>query len=538
MDTGLSFEVVSENYSWPILVQHSENNTYSIDYPSKGYILFLNPQLEDFEYNFAGNVENLKETPYWNPRSNFLIFACGELEKTPTEFAYTVLSVLKNTGNIINAVLFIFTGDTEETNSTSNGNTTNNTSLEDFTTIYAYTLFPYLNGACNENVIVLIGKWTVHNASEDSFNAIDFFPNKLPRRFSGCVLKVGAIEPEPSVIKSIIRLKMEKRNLKSGETDIFGGFVPAMYPLHLFGDVSIAIFSDGFIYLVPCPNTLMKTEKVVALFRLSTWISMGFVFIFVSVLFWILSHYPTRRNDYTGFNLLSQCFSAAWAVLLGVSEFVYYICVVLFLQSAQCFKLTFTTYLVEPGYEARLETLDDVKRAGLTFGFYDILRDVEGIAALDELNTFESKTCLDFVECVRNVMFKKDSFTAAFRYLPFYVASMSGVYDHSKVVCFLDKAILTLPVGMVFPIGSPLLNIYNVHVRRCLEGGLLQVYMSQLEHVVNLKSNKTVEDNEFVVFSLTHLSPVFMLLFIGCILSVILFVCELIAVTSKIKNQD
>ncbi|KAJ9578745.1 hypothetical protein L9F63_005034 [Diploptera punctata] len=321
-----------------------------------------------------------------------------------------------------------------------------------------------------------------------------------------------------------------------------------MYPLHLFGDVSIAIFSDGFIYLVPCPNTLMKTEKVVALFRLSTWISMGFVFIFVSVLFWILSHYPTRRNDYTGFNLLSQCFSAAWAVLLGVSVpqmplslgtrnlFIIYVWYCFAISTV--FQAYFTTYLVEPGYEARLETLDDVKRAGLTFGFYDILRDVEGIAALDELNTFESKTCLDFVECVRNVMFKKDSFTAAFRYLPFYVASMSGVYDHSKVVCFLDKAILTLPVGMVFPIGSPLLNIYNVHVRRCLEGGLLQVYMSQLEHVVNLKSNKTVEDNEFVVFSLTHLSPVFMLLFIGCILSVILFVCELIAVTSKIKNQD
>jgi hypothetical protein len=79
---------------------------------------------------------------------------------------------------------------------------------------------------------------------------------------------------------------------------------------------------------------------------------------------------------------LPESISAAWAVLLGVSvpalpvssgmRFPFIIYVWYCFAIRTIFQAFFTTYLVEPGYEATIETLDDVLRRGLKFGSYDV----------------------------------------------------------------------------------------------------------------------------------------------------------------------
>ncbi|KAJ9592324.1 hypothetical protein L9F63_001144 [Diploptera punctata] len=423
----ISLEIANDNYLWPVLVQNPENEDYSIDFPYKGYIIFTNPQTEDFEYIFADNVEKIKNKPFWNPRLNFLVLACGELEKTTEKIADTVLSILKHTDNVINAVLLIFTDDTNDT--------TENI------TVSAYTLFPYLNGACNEETVLLIGKWNMHNVSDETFKAVDLFPSKLPKNFMGCVLNVGAIGPEPYVIKEnytnqegeehfvlqgigmelinlfvnevnftpkfsepVIEMKYENIlnlifMLASGEIDIAGGCLPGIQPLTLVADASVPMYIDTFDYLVPCPQSMAKTEKIVTLFSLSTWACMGLVFIFVSILFWILSKYPAQRDAFTGFNLLAQCFSASWAILLGISVpqipvslhtrnlFIVYVWYCFAISTV--FQAYFTTYLVEPGYEARIETLEDVMAAGLKLGSYPVMLDLQNIIDLPKQSEFQ-----------------------------------------------------------------------------------------------------------------------------------------------------
>ncbi|KAJ9580356.1 hypothetical protein L9F63_003991 [Diploptera punctata] len=545
--------------------------------------------MEEFENTFTENVENLKNTPYWNPRSNFLVFACGKLKKPPAEFAHRVLSALKQTSNIINAVLFIFTGDTEQVNSNSNGCTTNNTLIENIKAISAYTLFPYINGACNEDVIVLIGKWNAHNTSQDSFKSIDFFPDKIPKRFTGCVLNITAFGVEPYLIvktyksengenkfifegigMELINLFAREVNLtpnfinpvtefksegmlelydllSNGLIDILAGLIPSVLPINSFADLSVPVLIDTLEYVVPCPKPMKKTEKIIALFSLSTWISMGLVFIIVSILFWLLSNYPTRRNDFTRFNLLTQSFSAAWAVLLGNSVpqipkflgtrtlFIIYVWYCFAISTV--FQAYFTTYLVEPGYDGHLKTLDDVKRAELKLGTYYIMETFQRAVDIEELDDFEQIIYTDINECVKTVLFNRDTFSAALSYFPSYLASLAGISDQSKVVCFLDKSVITLSLAVAAPIGHPLLKNLNVHIRRCVEAGLLEGYWSKIKHEVNLKANNTDEDSEYVVFSLTHLSAVFMLLLYGHILSAILLVSEL-AVFWIMRNKS
>ncbi|KAJ9580359.1 hypothetical protein L9F63_003994 [Diploptera punctata] len=579
----ITLQIASDNYLRSMLMRNPENDEYYTEYPYEGHILFTNAQSEDFKDIFFENILKLKMKPYWNPRSNFVVFACGKLKEFPEEFADTVLTNLKQTDNITNAVLFIFTGDTDEIDYNLNEKETNVTSIETITTIYAYTLFPYLNGACNVENTVKIGKWSVNNSSGDIFKGVDFFPTKLPKRFMGCVLNIGGIGPEPYVIKQsymyqdvenkfvlqglgleLINLfadvmnmtpsyqepfvKVEPETLSellvsliSGESDIVGGFFPGIYPLNTYVDVSFQILSDTVKYIVTCPKLMTKTEKIIYLFSLSTWISIGLVFTFVSVLFWMLSNYPARKRDFSAFNLLAQCFSAAWTVLLGISVpqmpvlletrilFITYVWYCFAISTV--FQAYFTTYLVEPGYEARLETLGDVIRAGLKFNTYKVMDVIENIFDLPDLNVFEQTVFTDMGECVRNVMFNRSSFTFAVSYFPSYLASLSGVHDQSKVVCSLDELLLTMPMTAALPIGNPLLHTLNVHIRRCLEGGFLEGYWSKIKHEVNLKANKTYEGSEYVVFSLSHLSPGFTLLFAGYFLSVILFMCELIQFT-------
>ncbi|KAJ9588518.1 hypothetical protein L9F63_018100 [Diploptera punctata] len=505
------------------------------------------------------------------------------LNETAEEFADTILYTLKKSDYVINSVLFIFTSDQD--NYKDDQENTIETSIENITTIYAYTLYPYLNGACNQDVPSLIGKWSLDDESDQTISSINFFPNKVPRDLMGCVLNIGAVGPEPYAIKQaytneeqedkivlegigVVLIKLFAReinatskylepvtkldtfnmlglavSLKTGEMDILAGAVPATHPLFTYIDISVAVFIDTLKYLVPCPKAVAKTDKILTLFSSSTWTCMAFVMIFVSVLFWGLSNYPVSTSDFIGFRMFSQCFGAAWAILLGVSVpqmplslrtrnlFIIYVWYCFAISTI--FQAFFTSYLVEPGYEARLKNLDDVIKAGLKLGSYEMMNNFEAMLHFEELKRFNSVYYDGLPECIAGVMFGRQTFSPALDYFGSYIASVSGIQDQKKVVCFLDETVLTLPIGVGMIRGYPLLEMLNQHIRRSMEAGLLHAYWSKFKNEINLNSNNTEEDSEYVVFNLTHLAPGFVLLFFGYILSVIIFLCELVQFAAK-----
>ena len=191
------------------------------------------------------------------------------------------------------------------------------------------------------------------------------------------------------------------------------------------------------------------------------------------------------------------------------------------------FQAFFITYLVEPGYEEPIETMSDIERAGLKYSTFEAIDSLFEVIDFNDFQNFTTKLFLGFAECVRSVIFGRDAFTFGMTFFPKYLARVEGFQDESKVICFAEESLVTLALGAGLPLGSPLLNILNVHITRCVEGGLLESYWSKLTHEVNLKAAHIVE-NDFMVFTLNHLSPVFISLLFGYIISVIIFVFELI----------
>ncbi|KAJ9575195.1 hypothetical protein L9F63_025852 [Diploptera punctata] len=432
-------------------------------------------------------------------------------------------------------------------------------------------------GACYEDIILLTGKWNLNIYNEDNFAGIKFFQNKIPNNFMGCNLIIDAIGPEPYVIKEnftlrdgedsfvlrgiglemvvlfgkeknftlvflepsavmqINEIKLKALTLVTHNSDILGGLLPRIYPLTHSVDMPDPVLFDYLKLIVPCPRPIAKIKRVMTLFSLSTWLSIGIVFILVSVLFWALKN----MLAFTKFSVLGQSFSDAWAVLLGISvpqmpvsleiRYLFILYVWYCFAISMVFQAFFTTYLVEPGYEAGFKTLEDVEvSGGMKFGSYDIVIFLREYVYLEDLMGFEEEMCTDINICVSRVMFGKEIFSIIVSYFPTYLASLSGIHETSKVICFLDSSIMTLPIGIAVSRGSPLRDMLNVHMRRCLEGGLLNNYWSALKHTVNLRADTHEEHSEYVVFSINHLGPAFLLLFFGHILSVLVFILEFI----------
>ncbi|KAJ9580338.1 hypothetical protein L9F63_003973 [Diploptera punctata] len=324
--------------------------------------------------------------------------------------------------------------------------------------------------------------------------------------------------------------------LMNGDEDMLVGAIPILNQMTMLTDLSAPVFLDILKFQVPCPNHVDKMKRIMSLFSLYTWLCLGLVPILVSFAFWTLSNIPKRNANFTAFNMISRCFSAAWAVLLGVSVprmplslrmrclFIIYVWYCFAISTV--FQAFFTTYIVEPGYEPSLHTVDDVVESGLAFASYDVYKDTEFIAELEMISKFKHVVeTNNYSKCVEQLLFRKSMFLLSSVYSAHFMASKFYFGRKDNVVCFLDDSVMTFLYGVALPKGSPILEILNEHIRLLLESGFFERHWSELLHTVKLQA-KQHEGSEYVVFNLSHLSPVFILLLLGYVLCLIVFIME------------
>jgi hypothetical protein len=83
--------------------------------------------------------------------------------------------------------------------------------------------------------------------------------------------------------------------------------------------------------------------------------------------------------------------------------------------------------------------------------------------------------------------------------------------------------------------GHPVIESFNVAIRHCFEAGLGDKYWSDLQFNLTLQNMRESEETDcqtcsdmYFVFALTHLRVAFVVLGFGHVLSVAVFVAELI----------
>jgi hypothetical protein len=275
---------------------------------------------------------------------------------------------------------------------------------------------------------------------------------------------------------------------------------------------------------------------------------MGLVFLLTTAVFWCAANGPYQPTfkDLQTYKSVSYCFYNAWAIGMGVSVtqlpttsklrpfFLIYVCYCFAMSTV--FQAFFVSYLVEPKYEKKIESFDELFHSDIIYGYQQFTDFLVHTGMFPELIKFhETKSlredCTDVRKCVEQLITKQDIATLADPMYSAYIASKMGIADPQSVICSLEQYIFSAHLITLFKKGNPYVDTFNVLMRRFLEAGFLERHWSELKYLACLKSADKLQEkrnNMFVSFSVSHLAPAFVVLVLGNTLSSVVFITELI----------
>ncbi|PSN37021.1 Ionotropic receptor 632 [Blattella germanica] len=533
----------------------------------------------ELEYILENQMLFIMERITWNPRAKYLFIVTDTKGKSGDSLSLDLAKMLWKIAKIVNFIILI-----PNCVNCMEGVQTTTKNQENEIILDLFSWIPYANDTCDkvENNIKM-DHWVRHNEGQFLRNA-SLYPISLPNDFHGCPLNVATFGVEPYAIvnenyntsitvgddqdkpvnglnidliytfaqkynftltflphESAITPETMSKILEEWLLDrmhIFAGGTILFLASMVFGDPSHSIVYDYMRFLVPCPVPIGKLWRVLNTFTVSTWLALTVVLILSSI---VTSMEEFRnKQQLRMFTKLPISLYRNWAVLLGISApdvkisaiarqfFILYVwyCFVV----NQLFQAYFVTFLVEPEYERKLETLEDLRLSKITFGFFSVLDNF--LTTVDAVNfkTVASSTreCHDLHSCMEEVMFDRNLAILTTSFVSWYVARKRGVSNVNKVVCFLKEDFYQTFIPLYVRRGNPILSILNEHIDRTIESGLQQRYESGLKHQLIL-SAEDVYDEELMysAFTMKQIGPVFWVLLVGYSGCIIVLVFEL-----------
>jgi len=581
-------QTLHQETRWPVeLFRPSGEDTADTSVLHHSYILFVwNEEAGSLNETIEYQVDNLKYSTSWNPRGRFLVVVTESSNKPARLLSTHICSILWQVARIVNVVVLI---PNQFAHRPLHAMSTTKTTEAD--RLNLYTWFPFKLGGCGEvQDVILLDEWVFENNGRFSENA-HLYPSKVPKNFMGCPIKVGTLGIDPYVIMrenytqndgrisfkltglavEVLKFVCEKMNLttiflppslnlefdsfvkeiadvEGDVSDVLTGIVPLMSVIVTSSfDATIPYTHVNLMMLVPCPKAIFGTEKVLTTFSLSVWLTMGVVLLLTAAVFWCAGNGPYRSvcHETHTYRSLSHCFYNAWAVFVGVSVpqqpttsnfrvfFFLYVCFCFAISTV--FQAFFVSYLVEPKYNKKLETLDELLDSDVVYGYHPVLSFFQDTLDSPELvKFFQLKTlkedCSDLRKCVERMITKRDISSIIAPFFATYVAMEMGTVDVGKIICSLGEDFLSGGATVLFKKGNPLLDRFNILMRRYLEAGLLERHWTELQHRASLMGRGRFTEaagDMFFAFTVSHLKPAFVVLLVGTALSSVVFIAEL-----------
>jgi hypothetical protein len=582
-------ENLNERRTWPIQIfrpNGDEITDTSVLHHS--YILFVWTEGEvTLSRALEDQVENLKYSASWNPRGRFVVVVTGHSSEPPQSLASHICAMLWQMASIANVVVLI-----PNQIAYPPLTTVSSMQRAEFDRLNLYTWFPYQLGGCGQlEGVTLLDEWMFEHNGRFS-KEMHLFPIKVPDDLMGCPIRVASWGIDPYVILidnytqkdgttmyrlrglsvELLSLVCEKMNLKTvfyppsinfelesvvaqfsylqdGLTDVLTGMVPLLATAVTSSfDATITYTHVYAKMIVPCPKSIPGVEKIMTTFSLSVWLMMVLVLLLTAALLWCAGNGPYQSvlKESHCYKSVSHCFYNAWAVLMGVSVpqqpttsnvrvlFLLYVCYCFAMSTV--FQAFFVSYLVEPAYEKQIETLEELQDSDVVYGYHPAIVLLLQTGEFPEIQKFSERKklkeeCSDVRKCVQRTITKNDMASFVYPVFATYVASELGIADESRVLCYLDETMISPGLTILLKKGNLFLDRFNVLIRRCVEAGFLEKHWIELQHWAHIRSrDKLTEASSFsfVIFSVSHLTPAFVVLILGYILSSVVFITELI----------
>ncbi|XP_021940075.1 glutamate receptor ionotropic, kainate 4-like [Zootermopsis nevadensis] len=297
----------------------------------------------------------------------------------------------------------------------------------------------------------------------------------------------------------------------------------------------------GFMWVVPCAKPFPRWKSITRVFSLTAWLLIFMTILLAAGILTCLA--KCGVHELTLYKTLSGCLFCTWAVVLGVSpssapssvpvRFFFILWMWYSVAINTLFQTFVTSYLVDPGLQKQIQSIGDILRSGVQYGFHPDLNaslQDESNKHLIEIVT-HSEPC-NFVEaCTQRVAKRGDFVTISNHHRVEYLNTYKTLGDNGEaLLCtFGDKVILSFKT-FYLPQGSPLLYRFNRAISVAVQAGLVE-YWWQSELVTSRIKAASIRKisplDNYSTFLLIYLQPAFYLLLLGHCFAFLTFVGEL-----------
>jgi hypothetical protein len=483
-------------------------------------------------------TDRLKQSAAWNSQARFLVVVTLPVA-TPGQQALSVVKEMWDNARALNVVVLV--------------------QLD--AVFHLYTWFPYQSYQHCDSItdVVLINQWSLDGEGRFMSDRL-LYPNKFPNNFHGCPLKISVphygILEVPYVIAfckfhnltAVIQFKHENDRFPSEaireslEDLLFGlsegviGGIPLIMEATQFGEPSLPYFESKYIWYVPCSRPLPRLLAISRIFSVSLWVAVLVAMLLVPVAMWCLSSCSPAGHSH---ETITHVFYNMWAVSLGVSVtkmpralrlrvlILPWICYCLAVSTV--FQTFLTSYLVDPGLEEQVTSLQELLQSGMEFGFRDEITELYRDSHFDiHKQVLKGRqNCNKTHLCIQRIIDFGDYATIAESWS---VENELRLMNNSNRVCLMND-IESFPIQIVayFSKGSVLVNTFNRMITSLVETGII------LKAVNEVKARPVagrIGDGEarggYFVFTPSHLQVAFYALVLGHSLSFVLFLLELL----------
>jgi len=491
-------EKVNEEIRWPLHVLRicsvSTKVMSDIEEIYSSYVMFITSETgDDAMGTLNTQLEILKENFLINSRVQFLFIVISRTTDIPSDLAFRILNPSWKY-MIANALLMI--SSSSYSDQKGYNYFTSNVKIN-VSEINLYTLFPYSKEQNCSDVkkITFLDKFSLYVKGESVQNS-DLYLKRNIKNFYGCPVKVVTRERLPTVVDtssngnanctgleinlllfilghinatavfSIIPSKNRTSfdmlgalldEIDPGSADIAVGSIPLYEGLTESADASVPYFETLIQWIVPCPKPVSRWDALFAVFPSSVWLCISLSFVSLVTVLWLLA----GNSDCLNYTSLQYCLLNIWAVALEVSVhrmpqtfrirglFLMWIWVSLVLCTI--FQAFFKTFLVNPGFERKINTeyelLDSGNRYGYTNDYGSVIKN--RTIRKGGSNCVNHNACLEKVIKYGNFVTVSDPF-----HVDYYRTNPSW-HDSHLPVCTMEEDILKVSIVMYLKKGTP-----------------------------------------------------------------------------------
>jgi hypothetical protein len=580
--------VVSSTYTNPQVGGWNSNDRHG------SYILLTSNEIQQ-EFHIVKSVreqlERLSSNPGWNPRARFVVTVMNICCTFDAEnLSRRILEELWNR-KVVNAIILLpVTYDSQSQDLKCNA--TGDIGL--VPKLGLYTWFPYRdsNQCSRVDEVVLIDMWLM--AGKGSFVSNTFlFPRKIRNNLQGCELRVSTVPGlfvvrkttknlrnninitydggwEILLINTITKtMNMKITFLPPSETfrqiqDEFGNFTGYMAQL-VFDEADIAfsgllrtMISESLTdvtktyhygqweWYVSCPVKIPRWRSIFRIFSASLWLTVVLSILLANVVTVFLAKFESK--ELKSFRRFVNSITNTWAVLLSVSLstmprttplrmfFFSWVCYSLAINIV--FQAYLTTFLVEPGFEKAITSVEEMFTSGIKYGIHPFLfdqyyTDTTGSDSRkffkNPVNCTKLELCFTWTSKYRNISFISSPLIVDY----FYHLSQTSDDNEYRPICRIDGAsVIRTDMVMLLQKGSPFLDRVNEIISRVSESGIFNQWIQESpERKSPIKStamSKKSLGDEFYNLNMMHMQSAFYLLLFTEGLGFISFLMELL----------